>query len=171
VDVINDVAAWAWARHHNILSWYIRPLFLLPFCLFAYRRSLLGIGLTLLALATSMAWFPVPADPSPAVIEMLDAERDYLFGKWTVLKVLATLLIPATFTALALAFWRRSLGWGLVVINGAVLFKIGWSYAVIGTAGANAHLVPALAGLVLVDGLLLVAARVLAHRRSQGSPA
>jgi hypothetical protein len=96
---------------------------------------------------------------------------DYLFGQWTVAKVLATLLIPATFTALALAFWRRSWAWGLAVINGAVLFKIGWSYVVSGTAGANAHLVPALAGLLLVDGLLLVAARVLAHRRSQGSPA
>ena len=45
MDVIDDVAAWAWARHHNILSWYIRPRFLLPFCLFAYRRSLLGIGM------------------------------------------------------------------------------------------------------------------------------
>jgi hypothetical protein len=39
VELINDVATWAWARHHNILSWYIRPLFLLPFCLFAYRRG------------------------------------------------------------------------------------------------------------------------------------
>ena len=66
MELINDVAAWAWARHHNILSWYIRPLFLLPFCFFAYRRSLLGITLTLVALATSMAWFPAPATPSPA---------------------------------------------------------------------------------------------------------
>jgi hypothetical protein len=70
-----------------------------------------------------------------------------------------------------LAFWRRTLVWGLVVINGAVLFKIGWTYAVSGTAGANAHLVPALAGLALVDGLLLVVGLALAPRRSQGSPA
>ena len=28
----DEFAAWAWARHHNELSWYIRPLFLLPFC-------------------------------------------------------------------------------------------------------------------------------------------
>ena len=36
----NEFVAWAWARHHNVLSWYVRPLFLLPFCYFAYRRSL-----------------------------------------------------------------------------------------------------------------------------------
>ena len=171
MDWLNELAAWAWARHHNILSWYIRPLFLLPFCFFAYRRSLLGIALTLVALATSMAWFPAPASPSPAVIEMLDAERDYLFGPWNAAKVFASLLIPATFTALALAFWRRSLIWGLVVINGAVLFKIGWTYAVSGTAGANAHLVPALAGLVLVNALVIAAARLVARRRTEARPA
>jgi hypothetical protein len=30
-----ELASWAWARHHNILSWYVRPLFFLPFCFFA----------------------------------------------------------------------------------------------------------------------------------------
>src|SRR5687767_8323883 len=64
--------------HHNVLSWYVRPLFLLPFCFFAYRRSLWGIVLTLLALATSMFWFPVPEHPSWAVNEMLASEREYL---------------------------------------------------------------------------------------------
>jgi len=54
----NEFVAWAWARHHNVLSWYVRPLFLLPFCYFAYRRSLWGIVLTVVALATSMFWFP-----------------------------------------------------------------------------------------------------------------
>ena len=33
---------WAFARHHNPLSWYIRPLFLIPFCLAAYHRSHAG---------------------------------------------------------------------------------------------------------------------------------
>ena len=80
-------------------------------------------------------------------------------------------MIPATFTALALAFWRRSIIWGLVVINGAVLFKIGWTYAVSGTAGATAHLVPALAGLVLVNAMVIVASRVVARRRSEARPA
>ena len=34
----DEFVAWAWARHHNILSWYVRPLFILPFCFFAYMR-------------------------------------------------------------------------------------------------------------------------------------
>ena len=70
----DEVVAWAWARHHNVLSWYIRPLIFLPFCYFAYRRSLWGIALTLLALVTSMFWFPAPEHTSPAVNEMLASE-------------------------------------------------------------------------------------------------
>jgi hypothetical protein len=66
----DEFVAWAWERHHNVLSWYIRPLFLLPFCYFAYRRSLWGIVLTLFVLATSMFWFPAPERSSPAVNEM-----------------------------------------------------------------------------------------------------
>ena len=73
---MDEFVAWAWERHHNVLSWYIRPLFFLPFCYFAYRRSLFGITLTLVALATSIFWFPAPETASPAVIEMLAAERD-----------------------------------------------------------------------------------------------
>ena len=45
MELTNDVAAWTRARHHNILSWYIRPLFLPPFGFFAHRRSLSGIAL------------------------------------------------------------------------------------------------------------------------------
>lgn len=37
-----------------------RALFFLPFCFFAYRRSLWDIVLTILALVTSMFWFPAP---------------------------------------------------------------------------------------------------------------
>jgi hypothetical protein len=106
-----EFVAWAWERHHNVLSWYIRPLFLLPFCYFAYKRSLWGIVLTLLALATSMFWFPAPEHSSPAENEMLASEREYLTASWTLWKVLIALLVPLGFAALALAFWRRSLAW------------------------------------------------------------
>jgi hypothetical protein len=109
---LDAVGAWAWDRHHNLLSWYIRPLFLLPFCWFAYRRNLWGIGATLVALATSMAWFPAPEHPDPAVIAMLESEREYL---WTFLfgeesGALAHLL-PAVL--------------GLAIVNAGVL-GVGW---------------------------------------------
>ena len=157
----DEFVAWAWERHHNVLSWYIRPLFLLPFCYFAYKRSLWGIMLTLLALATSMFWFPAPQHSSPAVNEMLEAEKEYLTANWTLWKVLIALLVPLAFAALGLAFWKRSLLYGLAVINAAIIFKIGWTF-VFGTgAGAMSHLPAALLGLAICDAVILY----LRHRR------
>ncbi|MCS7479548.1 hypothetical protein ACFFQW_19270 [Umezawaea endophytica] len=158
-DWLTDLVAWGWDRHHNVLSWYIRPLFFLPFCFFAYRRSLTGIVVTLVALLTSFAWFPAPEVPSAAVNEMLDAERDYLLGEWTGWKVAIALLIPLVFTGLALALWRRSFAWALVVVNAGVLFKVAWTFWLSGTDGAMAHLPAALVGLAVVDAVLLLVAR------------
>lgn len=39
MEWMNEFLGWVWARHHNELSWYVRPLFIVPFCWFAYRRS------------------------------------------------------------------------------------------------------------------------------------
>ena len=58
-------------------------------------------------------WFPAPETTSPAVREMLIAEEEYLTANWTLWKVLMALLVPVSFAALGLAFWRRSLVWGL----------------------------------------------------------
>jgi hypothetical protein len=156
-----DFVAWAWERHHNVLSWYIRPLFLLPFCFFAYKRSLWGMTLTLLALATSMFWFPAPGEASTAVKEMLGAERKYLTANWTLWKVLMALVVPATFAALGLAFWKRSLVYGLVVINAAILIKVGWTFVFGTQAGAMSHLPAAVLGLVICDALVLFVMRRL----------
>ncbi len=30
MELLNDFLSWVWARHHNELSWYVRPLFGLP---------------------------------------------------------------------------------------------------------------------------------------------
>jgi hypothetical protein len=155
----DEFVAWAWARHHNILSWYVRPLFILPFCYFAYRRSLLGIVLTLLALATSMFWFPAPEHTSSAVNEMLASEREYLTTDWTLWKILIALLVPLTFAALGLAFWKRSLVWGLAVVNAAILSKIAWTFLFSTEAGALSHLPAAVLGLVVCDALILYVMR------------
>ncbi len=156
-----DFVAWAWERHHNVLSWYIRPLFLLPFCFFAYKRSLWGMTLTLLALATSMFWFPAPGEASTAVKEMLGAEREYLTANWTLWKVLMALVVPASFVALGLAFWKRSLLYGLAVINAAILIKVGWTFVFGTQAGAMSHLPAAVLGLVICDALVLFVMRRL----------
>lgn len=148
-------AEWAWARHHNVLSWYIRPSFLIPFCWFAWRRSALGIGLTLIALATSMFWFPAPQTVSPEVEAMLAGEMAYLTAEWSAWKIAIALLVPASFAALGAAFWRRSLLWGAVVANLMVLIKIVWTF-VFTPEGAMAHLVPAVVGLAVIDAAFLI---------------
>ncbi|MEQ1669843.1 MAG: hypothetical protein ABL893_03200, partial [Hyphomicrobium sp.] len=69
MDTLQLFAEWTWARHHNPWSWYIRPLFLVPYCYFAWRRNLPGMLATILALATSMFWFPAPINPDPRAVE------------------------------------------------------------------------------------------------------
>lgn len=166
MEWLTDFAAWAWARHHNMLSWYIRPLFLLPFVLFAYRRNLWGIVLTLVALATSMFWFPTPAVPDPRAVEFLAMEREYLTGPWTWWKTGLTLLVPLSLGGLALAFWQRSLRWGLVVINAMALGKITWSFAFGDIGGGLAVALPALVGLVVCNAVILLAAQWRRGRRT-----
>jgi len=157
MEWLNELAEWAWARHHNELSWYIRPLFLLPFAYFSYKRSGWGIAATLVALATSMAWFPAPEHPSAGAIEMLASEREYLLGEWGPAKLAMSLLVPLMLGGLAAALWRRSLVWALVAINGGGLSKIAWTFVVSDTAGAMQHLYPAAAGLLVVNSVLLLA--------------
>jgi hypothetical protein len=166
VELLEAFLSWAWARHHNVLSRYIRPLFLLPFCYFARRRSVKDIVLTLLALATSMFWFPEPEQPDPEVLEFLAVEKDYLTGDWTLAMVLMALLVPASLAVLALAFWKRSLFYGLAVINAMVLTKIAWSVYYGGDSG-RALLPSAPLGVAICDAVVLhVAHRMRGKARS-----
>jgi hypothetical protein len=152
---IDEFVAWAWERHHNVLSWYIRPLFFLPFCYFAYKRSVSGMILTLVALATSMFWFPVPGRSDPQTLEFLAMERDYLTGDWTMAKVLMALIVPISFAALGLVFWKRSIVYGLVLLNVIVLVKVAWSFYFGEESGGLTLLPSALAGLAVCDAVIL----------------
>jgi hypothetical protein len=158
---LDEFGAWAWERHHNVLSWYIRVLFLLPFCYFAYKRSLFGIVLTLVALATSMFWFPAPARPDPKTIEFLAMEREYLAGEWTTTKILLGLIVPGSLAALAVVFWKRSIVYGLVLINAIVLVKLAWSFYFGDTSGGLTLLPSQLVGLAVLN----VAVLYILHRR------
>jgi len=151
---------WIWARHHNVLSWYVRPLFLIPLCYFAYRRSLAGILGTVFALTTSMAWFPAPVAVTEQINQFLEVERQYLFGTWDTAKVLMTLLVPASLTLLCAAFWKRSLWFGLSVLVFMAVGKMIWGVAFGGQSGW-AMLAPAAIGLVICVGLVYVGFRRL----------
>lgn len=164
MDLLNDFLSWVWARHHNELSWYVRPLFLLPFCFFAYKRSVWGLVATLLVFPTSLFWFPAPENPSPRVVGYLAWERQFLTEGDVVARVVFVVLVIAFFIALATAFWRRSVLWGLAVLNAATLLKVGWSVAFGGEAGW-ASLAPSLVTLVICDAAVLYAV----HRMRAGS--
>jgi hypothetical protein len=158
MDFVNDFWIWAWDRHHNIWSWYLRPLFLLPFCYFAFKRSATGILLTLLALLTSMFWFPKPAEPDPRVVAFLEMEKAYLTQDWTIWKVLLSLLVPLSLSALAMAFWKRSLLYGVIVINAIAIAKTVWSFVFGSALGGLAVLAPAAAGLAVCNAVILLVA-------------
>jgi hypothetical protein len=165
-----EFAAWAWERHHNVLSWYIRPLFFLPFCFFAYRRSLSGMILTLVALATSMFWFPAPERTDPQVLEFLAVEREYLTGDWTTAKVVLASLVPISFAALGFVFWKRSIVYGLVLMNAVVLAKLAWSFYFGDASGGLTLLPSALAGLAVCDAVILYVVRRIRKGASPKPP-
>lgn len=146
---------WAWLRHHNVLSWYIRPLFLIPYVWFGYRRSPWGLCLTVVALATSMFWFPAPPRVDPRVEQFLAAELAYVVAPWTIAKVLLTLTVPVFFATLAFAFWRRSWRWGVAVLTVGAGGKVMWSVMEAGSSGW-AVAVPALVGLAACTAAVLL---------------
>ncbi len=151
--LIPDFFDWVFARHENELSWYIRPLFLIPFCLFAFYRSYAGISVTILALLTSMMWFPQPAETSDQVKEFLTFEKDYLLNDWTVTKAAISSLVPLSMAALAFSFWRRSIWLGFATLSLIAILKIGWSVVFGGESGQSV-IVPAIIGL-LICGVLV----------------
>lgn len=165
MDTILDFLNWAWARHHNPLSWYIRPLFILPFCYFAYKRSARGMAWTLVAVTSSMFWFPAPANPDASAVEFLEAERQWILGPLTPGQVVLTALIPVWFIALATALRRRLwVAAALVIVAGTAL-KLTWSFYV---GGASAWIIvpPVALGNAIVAGVL-----VYAYWRTRNQPA
>ena len=50
IFLTNDIFfSWAFERHHNILSWYIRLLFIIPMVVFAFKKSYTGIFASIFA--------------------------------------------------------------------------------------------------------------------------
>jgi hypothetical protein len=165
-ELLNDFLSWVWARHHNELSWYVRPLFLLPFCFFAYRRSVWGIVVTLLLFPTSLFWFPAPDNPSPRVERYPAWERQFLIEGSVAERVILVLLVVAFFFSLAAAFWKRSWLWGLAVLNAGTLLEVIWSVAFGGAAGW-ASLAPSIFTLAVTDAAILLAMRLLRRHRER----
>ena len=167
MDGLNDFLNWAWARHANPLSWYIRPLFILPFCYFAYRRSLWGMALTIVAVTSSMFWFPAPATPDPRAAAFLAVERQYVGGPWTLSRIVLTALVPIWFVALAWGVRRCSCLGVATVIGSGTLLKVGWSFY-FGGESAWVIVPPVALGFVVCAGVPVYAYRRV--RRVPGGP-
>lgn len=156
MEMLGDSLNWAWARHLNPLSWYVRPLFILPFCYFAYKKSVWGMALTVGAVTSSMFWFPVPTTPDPRAVALLAVEREYVSGPWTLGRIVLTALVPIWFVALARTVRRRSRLGVATVIGSGTLLKVGWLFRVAGSS-AWAIIPPVALGTAVSAGLLLIA--------------
>ncbi len=156
---------WVFDRHHNQWSWYIRPVFLIPFCFFAYKRSWSGISIIIFCLFTSMFWFSRPDAVTDNVKYFLQFEKDWLYGEWDAKKILLIITVPASFIALGLAFWKRSLFIGLGVVALMATGKVVWSIQNAGDAGKSI-LIPAIVGLLLCGGLIFFGFKRLEKKKS-----
>jgi hypothetical protein len=150
MDGIDQLLHWAWARHHNPWSWYIRPLFILPFCYFACRRNVRGVLLTILAAITSIAWFPAPEAPSPEVLKYLEVEKRWLSS--VPLSTAIAVLVGGSLWLIAAAFWTRRWLYGVLVLNIATVAKVVFSVFFGGDAGW-ASVVPAFATLGICNAV------------------
>lgn len=167
---LERLAAWAWARHHNVLTWYVRPVLLAPYCLAAHRRSPVGMALSLVAMATSMAWFPAPEPGTvpPAVLAALAAEKEYLLGEWGLRKWLLAALVPLGFGCLGAACWHRSWRWALGVLHVMGVIKVAWTCTYFRADAVAAHLRAAVLGFAACDAALLAAVWCLGPRKGAG---
>ncbi len=137
---------WAFSRHSNILSWYIRPIFMIPICYFAFKRNATGISASVFLLLISMFWFPQPTTVDPKVVDFLAMERDYLTKDWTLAKIAVTSIVPISMGLLVWGLWKRNLKAGIGVLVGIAVGKIIWSVAEGGESGGKV-IVPAILGL------------------------
>ena len=138
---------WAFARHRNILSWYIRPLFIIPMVIFAFKKSYTGIFASIFALFTSMFWFSDHPTSNPKILEFLAYEMDYLKGTWTAPKILISLAVPVFFILLLTAAWKRN--WKLVGCYCMSCSSEAHMGVVFGGEAGMAILKPAIAGVII----------------------
>jgi hypothetical protein len=147
---LHSILDWAFARHLNPLSWYIRPIFLIIICYFAYKRSWKGIVLTFLVMTSSMVWFPAPETIDPKMKVVLEYEKMLLSNP---LSAVITGFIGIIFVVLAcMAFWKHSLKMGLIILNTTLIGKIVLGLLFTGESGW-APIGNTIFGLVIVNGI------------------
>ncbi|OZB90664.1 hypothetical protein [Paenibacillus sp. XY044] len=141
---------WAFQRHLNPLSWYIRPIFLIVLAFFAYKRDWKGIIITFLLMMSSMVWFPAPKTISPQMEAVLDYEKMLLSHPGSAVFTLAFMMVFVV--SMGAAFWKHSFKIGLVILNVTLIGKVVLSLILTGDNGW-APIGNTLFGLLLVNGI------------------
>ena len=147
---------WAFERHQNILSWYIRPIFIIPIILGAYFKSFSLIFLSIFSLFTSMFWFPVPDKVDEKVIGFLNFEKEYLTSGWTSEKITIVSVILLFFIFLIYATWKRN--WILLVsvILIWAIWKVVHSIFSSGSDGTSIIKPAVIGAIVCIIGVLFI---------------
>ena len=104
---------------------------------------------------TSMFWFNKPEIVSDEVKTFLEFEKEWLYGTWDIKKILLIITVPFSFAFLAVAFWKRNLIFGLLVLILIATGKITWSILNAGKSGETV-IIPAIIGLILYIGLIFL---------------
>lgn len=158
-----NVLDWAFERHLNPLSWYIRPIFLIILAYFAYRRSWKGIVITFVLMMSSMVWFPAPETIDPQMQAVLEFEKKLLSNPITA--ILTLMLMMVFVVSIGMAFWKHSLKMGLAIINITMIGKVALSLLFTGENGW-APLGNTIFGLLLVNGIGIFLMKWM-HRRKR----
>lgn len=164
--MLEELLDWAFQRHLNPISWYIRPIFLLILCFFAYKRSWKGLLITFIVMTSSMVWFAAPDHIDPQMQQVLEFEKKVLS---TPLSASITLVTMFSFLSLViLAFWKRSLKWGLIIVNITVVGKLILSLILTGEAGWGTFPVT-IFGLITVNLIALLVYKYINGQESLAS--
>jgi hypothetical protein len=79
------------------------------------------------------------------------------------------LIVPISFAALGFVFWKRSIVYGLVLLNAVVVAKLVWSFYFGDASGGLTLLPSALAGLAVCDAAILYVVHRIRKGSSKGS--
>ena len=154
MELLSDFADWAWARHHNALSWYIRPLIIIAFAMAAWNKKLLlTIGLGLFFPISAIV-FPAPEHPKPFITNFLAEERAWIeaLSLWNGIAFVC--LVVAFLWLLAASLWKRSFWLGILVANLGGAAKLVFSLFSWGEPGMTV-IIPTLFTALVINGAAL----------------
>jgi cbb3-type cytochrome oxidase subunit 3 len=150
---LREILDWAFQRHLNPLSWYIRQIFLVLLCYLAYKRKLWWIIITFFVMMSSMVWFPPPAVVNEQMQKVLEFEKQLLSEPVSAVLMLAFMLF--FILAILIAFWKHSLKWGLIIVNVTLIGKVVLSVFFTGNSGW-APVGNTVFGLILINGIATI---------------